>query len=284
MRKSETAIRFVLLCSAAVALLAVGTITYFIFIAGLPALTREGAIGFITGSTWDVRDQVYQVFPFIVGTFSVTMGALVLGVPLGLATAIFLAEFAPKRVARLVRPAVGLLAGIPSVVYGFFGIVVLVPRVRALFGGTGYGIATASMILAVMILPTIISISEDALHAVPKEYREGSLALGATRWHTVSRVVLPAARSGVVTAVILGMGRAIGETMAVIMVAGNSKALPKSIFDTTRTLTSAIAIDMSYASGLHRQALYATAIVLLLFIVLINGAVGLTKRREGVQS
>ncbi len=281
MRRRETTVQFLLLCSAAVAILAVGLITYFIVVTGLPALAQDGPLRFISGTNWDVRDNVYQVFPFIVGTVAVTLGSLTLGLPLGLATAIFLAEFAPARVARLVRPAVQLLAGIPSVVYGFFGIVVLVPLVRDTFGGTGYGIATASIILAVMILPTIISISEDALHAVPKEYREGSLALGATRWHTVSRVILPAASSGIVTGVVLAVGRAIGETMAVIMVAGNSKALPKSIFDTTRTLTSAIAIDMSYASGLHRQALYATAIVLLVFIMMINGVVGLTKRKAG---
>jgi len=255
-------------------------ITVFIFMEGLPLIVHTGLKDFIFSTHWAPTKGHFGIFAMIVSSILVTLGALLLGVPLGLSCAITLAEFAPARVRRVLKPALELLAGIPSVVYGFLGVVWLVPLIREHLGGPGLSLLAASVILGIMILPTVISISIDALTAVPDIYREGSIALGATRWQTVRRVVLPAASSGIITAVILGMGRAVGETMAVIMVAGNALQLPTSILDPVRTLTSNIALELAYAAGRHREALFATGIVLFVIIMLLNLSATLITRRR----
>lgn len=269
-----------LLLNAFLAVFIVGLITIFIFKEGLPVMLKTGLQHFIFGQQWDPLNGIFGIFTMIVGSFAVTLGALVLGVPLGVACAIFLAEIAPLRVTKFIRPAIELLAGIPSVVYGFFGLIIITPIIRVYFGGNGLSLLAGSIILAIMILPTVISISEDAIRAVPKEYKEGSLALGATHWQTINHVILPAAKSGILAAVVLGMGRAIGETMAVIMVTGNTVALPHSILDPVRTLTGNIAIEMSYAADDHRQALFGTGVVLFIVIMFINGALGALTRKK----
>ena len=216
----------------------------------------------------------------IVGSFWVTLGALFLGIPLGLACAIFLCEWTPPMAAMVLRPAIQLLAAIPSVIYGFWGLVVLVPLVRSYLGGPGLSIFSGSVILGFMILPTIISISEDSLRALPPSYKAGGLALGATHWQTIWRVLVPAAKSGIVASIILGMGRAIGETMAMIMILGNAVKIPSSFLDSARTLTTNIGIEMGYASGDHRQALFATGVILFLIIMILNSlAIVLSRRR-----
>ncbi len=255
------------------ALSAIGSlllITIFIFKEGLPLILHTGLGKFLLSSHWAPTKGHFGILAMIVSSLLVTLGALVLGVPLGLAGAIVLAEFSPERLKSLLKPTLELLAGIPSVVYGFLGVIWLVPLIRDHLGGPGLSLLTAAVILGIMILPTVISISIDALSAVPDLYRDGSIALGATQWQTVRRVVLPAASSGIITAIILGMGRAVGETMAVIMVAGNALKLPTSILDPVRTLTSNIALELGYASGLHREALFATGIVLFVIIMLLN--------------
>ncbi len=255
------------------ALSAIGSlllITIFIFKEGLPLILHTGLGKFLFSSHWAPTKGHFGILAMIVSSLLVTLGALVFGVPLGLAGAIVLAEFSPERLKSLLKPTLELLAGIPSVVYGFLGVIWLVPLVRDHLGGPGLSLLTAAVILGIMILPTVISISIDALSAVPDLYRDGSIALGATQWQTVRRVVLPAASSGIITAIILGMGRAVGETMAVIMVAGNALKLPTSILDPVRTLTSNIALELGYASGLHREALFATGIVLFVIIMLLN--------------
>ncbi len=255
------------------ALSAIGSlllITIFIFKEGLPLILHTGLGKFLFSSHWAPTKGHFGILAMIVSSLLVTLGALVFGVPLGLAGAIVLAEFSPERLKTLLKPTLELLAGIPSVVYGFLGVIWLVPLVRDHLGGPGLSLLTAAVILGIMILPTVISISIDALSAVPDLYRDGSIALGATQWQTVRRVVLPAASSGIITAIILGMGRAVGETMAVIMVAGNALKLPTSILDPVRTLTSNIALELGYASGLHREALFATGIVLFVIIMLLN--------------
>jgi phosphate ABC transporter permease protein PstC len=244
-------------------------ITVFIFREGAPLLFRAG-LGNFFSTTWEPAAGHFGIALMIVGSAVVTVGALLLGVPFGLACAIVLAEMAPARARLLLKPIIEILAGIPSVVYGFMGIVVLLPWIRTRLGGPGASALAGSIILGIMVLPTIIGISIDALQAVPNSYREGALAMGATRWQTIQRVVLPAARSGLVAAVILGMGRAVGETMAVIMVAGNSVQMPDSPLDPVRTLTANIALEMGYASGDHRAALFATAIVLFAIIMALN--------------
>lgn len=274
-RKSEFVIEKLLFLSAVAAIFIVLLISFFIFYEGLPIFSKYGLKSFLLGHKWYPEDNVFGIFPMIVGTFYVTLGALVLGVPLGLGCAIFLAEFAPKKLARLVRPGVELLAAIPSVVYGFWGMMVIVPWVRTYLGGPGFSILTGSIILAVMILPTIINISEDSIRAVPKEYKEGSLAMGANHWQTIKKIMLPTAKSGIIASVVLGMGRAIGETMAVIMVVGNVTAMPHSILDPVRTLTANVALEMGYAAGDHSQALFATGIVLFITIMIINFLVNL---------
>lgn len=244
-------------------------IIIFIFSEGLPSMESYGFLNFIFGSTWDPESGQYGVLPMIVGSLGITALALLMAVPLSLLCAIFMAEVAPQRMRKILKPVIETLAGIPSVVYGFFGLIVLVPFMRVQFGGTGFSMLTASVILTVMILPTIVSVSEDALRSVPSEYKEASLALGATHWQTIKNVLFPAAIPGVITAIILGMGRAIGETLAVIMVAGNVAQFPTSIMDPVRALTSNIALEMGYATGLHYSALFGTAIVLFIIIMLL---------------
>lgn len=242
-------------------------ILLFIFIEGLPAIQEYGLVEFLLGRVWDPSDGELGVFSMIVGSLFVTLIALAISVPLSVLCATFMAEVAGVRVRKFLKPVIQTLSGIPSVVYGFFGLVILVPFVRTHFGGTGFGVLTASLILSIMILPTIISVSYDALLSVPQEYREASLGLGATGWQTIRKVIIPAALPGIITAVILGMGRAIGETLAVIMVVGNVSMIPGSIFDPARTLTSNIALEMSYATGIHYNALFATAVILFILIM-----------------
>ncbi len=278
--KKELFIERVLLFLALSSIGSLVTITVFIFWEGIPLIAYTGLKNFLLSSHWAPTRGHFGILAMIISSVFVTLGALVIGVPLGLACAITLAEFAPERVKTLLKPTLELLAGIPSVVYGFLGVVWLVPLIRNYLGGPGLSLLAAAVILGLMILPTVISISIDALTAVPELYREGSLALGATMWQTVRRVVLPAASSGIITAVILGMGRAIGETMAVIMVAGNALSIPHSILDPVRTLTSNIALELGYASGRHREALFATGIVLFVIIMILNLSATLVARRR----
>ncbi|MCL6451557.1 MAG: phosphate ABC transporter permease subunit PstC, partial [Acetobacteraceae bacterium] len=251
------------------ALTILALITLFVAIEGMEAFARAGPLHLLLGSRWAPTQGDFGLLSMVVGSLLVTAGALAVGVPLGVGCATFLSELARPSLARSVKPVLELLAAIPSVVYGFIGLVILVPLVRQL-GGPGFSVLTASIVLALMILPTVASISYDAIRAVPWAYREASLALGVTRWRTTRMVVWPACRSGLLTAVVLGMGRAIGETMAVIMVAGNSIAIPRSILDPVRTLTSNIALEMGYATGLHRRALFASGLVLFVIILCLN--------------
>lgn len=259
---------------------ALAMITIFIVAEGVPFMARVGPLGFIFGMKWAPAQGHFGIFPMIVGSVSVTLGAVILGVPLAVACAIFLAEFAPGFLREVLRPAIQMLAGIPSVVYGFWGLVFVVPAIRDYLGGPGLSLLAGSIILAIMILPTVISISEVSLLCLPSLYREGALALGATHWQTIWGVLLPAARSGIVAAIILGVGRAVGETMAVIMVLGNAVALPTSILDPARTLTTNIGIEMGYASGEHQQALFATGTVLLVIIMVLNSLAQMAIRRK----
>lgn len=268
----EKSMQIVFFLAACASILAVGLICIFLFVNGLPALGEIGLFNFLAGRTWAPSDYPpsFGIFPMIVGSLYVTAGALLVGVPVGVLTAVFLARYCPQRLYAMIKPGVQLLAGIPSVVYGFFGLVVLVPIVRDYLGGSGFSIVSASLLLGIMILPTIIGVSEAALRAVPSQYYEGALALGATHERAVFSVVVPAAKSGILAAVVLGLGRAIGETMAVVMVAGNQARLPSRLTQGVRTLTANIVLEMGYASGLHREALIATGVVLFVFILLIN--------------
>ena len=259
---------------------ALALITVFIIANGVPIIAKVGVFDFVFGMKWAPTEGYFGIFPMIIGSISVTLGAAVLGVPVGICCSVFLAEFAPSAMSTIFRPAIQLLAGIPSVVYGFWGLLFIVPAVRNYLGGPGLSILTGSIILAIMILPTIISISEVSILALPKQYKEGALALGMTHWQTIYAVMLPAAKSGIVAAVILGIGRAIGETMAVIMVLGNAVAVPQSILDPVRTLTTNIGIEMGYASGEHQQALFATGIVLFIAIMLLNSLAQFITRRR----
>jgi phosphate transport system permease protein len=271
---------FFLLC-AAVAVAAVAVITLYIFIQGFPAMARIGVINFIFGKEWNPSANLFGIFPMIAGSVYVTAGAAAAGIPVGILTAVFLSELAPRRLVRLMLPAVELLAGIPSVVYGFFGLIVLVPMISERFGGAGNSLLAAILILGVMILPTVIRLTKTSLDAVPESYREGSLALGASKLETVFRVVIPAAGSGILSASALAVGRAVGETMAVILVAGNTPVLPSGITSSFRAMTSNIALEMGYAGGLHQGALFATGVVLFLFIMLLNAALHLIKNKAG---
>lgn len=277
----EKIMHIVFLCAALVSIAAVVLICLFLFVNGIPAMAKIGMFDFLLGTKWAPSNEPasFGIWPMILGSIYITTGAVILGVPIGIMTAICLSRFCNKKVYKIIKPAIDLLAGIPSVVYGFFGIVVLVPFVRNFFGGNGYGILTASILLAIMILPTIISVSESALNAVPNSYYEGSLALGATRERSVFRTVVPAAKSGILAGVVLGIGRAIGETMAVILVAGNSAVVPNSIFSGVRTLTTNIVLEMGYATDLHREALIATGVVLFVLILIINMLFAVIKNR-----
>jgi len=279
----EQIMRAVFTLSALAAILAVGLICVFLFAGGLPGMAKIGVFRFLFGKEWSPSDipPEFGILPMIVGSLYVTAGAVLVGVPIGIFTAVFMAKVCPKRLYKLLKPAIDLLAGIPSVVYGFFGIVVLVPVVRGLFGGNGSSILTASLLLGIMILPTVIGITESALRAVPGELYEGAVALGASHERAVFGVVLPAAKSGVMAAVVLGIARAIGETMAVKMVAGNQALLrlPSEFLKGVRTLTANVVIEMGYAEGIHREALIATGMVLFVFILLINLLFSLLNRR-----
>ena len=277
---SEKVMRIIFMLSATVSILAVIVICYFLAGQGLPAMVEIGVSDFLTGTLWKPLEGHFGIFPMIVGSIYVTAGAIILGVPVGLLCAIFMAKFCPRRLYSVLKPAVDLLAGIPSIVYGFFALMVIVPVVQELTGTSGKGILTASIMLAIMILPTIVSVSEASIRAVPESYYEGSLALGATHERSVFFATVPAAKSGIMAGVILGVGRAIGETMAVSMVAGNQSILPDSILSGVRTMTANVIIEMGYAEGLHREALIATAVVLFVFILIINISFSLLKRRD----
>lgn len=282
MEIQEKIIEKTLLFVALSSIMILGLITFFIFEQGLPLIWKIGPRAFILGERWVPSQGSFGILPMIVSSFWVTIGALALGIPLGLACAIFLCEWSPPSVGIVLRPAIQLLAAIPSVIYGFWGLIVLVPLVRNYLGGPGLSILSGSLILGFMILPTIISISEDSLNALPSSYKQGALALGATHWQAIWRVLIPAARSGIVTSIILGMGRAVGETMAMIMILGNAVKMPTSFLDSARTLTTNIGIEMGYASGDHRQALFATGVVLFIIIMLLNSlAIFFSRRRAG---
>ena len=278
-RYKETVMKYVFLLCACISVVAVLLICIFLFANGLPAISEIGFKEFIFGTKWKPTNDIYGIFPMIVGSIYVTAGAILIGVPIGILTSIFMSKFCGDGLYRILKPAVNLLAGIPSVVYGFFGLMVIVPFIRENFGGSGSSMLAASIVLGIMILPTIIGVSESALRSVPDSYYEGSLALGASHERSVFYAVFPAAKSGVMAGVILGIGRAIGETMAVIMVAGNQAVIPKSIIKGARTLTANIVLEMGYAADLHREALIATAVVLFVFILIINVSVSLIKRR-----
>jgi len=271
-RLQENLMQAVFLLSATASILAVALICLFLFANGIPAIGKIGVFEFILGQDWSPTDipPSFGILPMILGSLYVTAGAVLLGVPIGIYTAVFMARGCPKPLYKLLNPAVDLLAGVPSVIYGFFGLVVIVPLVRTLSGRDGSSILAASILLGLMILPTIIGITESALRAVPNELYENALALGASHERAVFRVMLPAARSGVLSAVVLGIGRAIGETMAVIMVAGNQPRMPDGILKGVRTLTANIVMEMGYAADLHWEALIATGVVLFVFILLMN--------------
>ena len=275
----EQAAHALFFLSACVSIMAVGVICVFLFANGVPAMAEIGLFDFLLGKTWRPGNDIYGILPMILGSIYVTAGAIVVGVPVGILTAVFMARFCPPKLYAVIKPAINLLAGIPSVVYGFFGLIVIVPMMAALFGGSGKSIATASVLLGLMILPTIIGVSESAIRAVPDSYYEGALALGASHERSVFFATLPAARSGIMAGVILGIGRAIGETMAVIMVAGNQASMPKGLFAGVRTMTANIVIEMGYAADLHREALIATAVVLFVFILIINLSFSILSRR-----
>ena len=276
----EQVMKGVFAAAAALSILAVALICVFLFANGVPAIQKIGAADFLLGQTWKPSNDIYGIFPMIVGSVYVTAGAVIKGVHLGILCAVFLGWFCPEKLYKVVKPAVELLAGIPSIVYGFFGLVVIVPIMQSLFGGSGKGILTASILLGIMILPTIIGVSESSIRAVPMAYYEGSLGLGATHERSVFFAVLPAAKQGILAGVILGVGRAIGETMAVVMIAGNQPVLPNSIFSGVRTMTANIVMEMGYAADLHRQALLGTAVVLFVFILIINLCFSMLKRRS----
>ena len=272
----EKIIETIFFLSACVAVLSVLVITVFIFIKGAPAIAEIGIKNFILGNKWNPSGDIYGIFPMIIGTVLSTIGAMTIGLPIGILTSVFISEVAPKWISNIVRPSVELLAGIPSVVYGFFGLIVVVPfigKIEKLLTGDNMGgnsLLATSIILGIMILPTVISISETSIRAVPKKYKEASLAMGATHMQTIFKVILPAAKSGIMASIVLGFGRAIGETMAVILVAGNTPKVPGSLFDSIRPLTANIAIEMGYASGLHQEALFATGVILFAIIMLLN--------------
>ena len=281
--KQDKAIAIALMLIALSAVSGLALITVFIFKEGLPLILKSGASGFFFSTDWDPKPGHFGIFSMIVGSLVVTAGAMIIGTVFGLGLAIVLTIFCPKELAAILKPLIELLAGIPSVVYGFIGVVTIVPFIRDYFGGPGLSVLATSIVLGVMVLPTVTSISIDALKSVPRSYWEGSIALGATEWQSTHMVMLKAARSGIVAAIILGMGRAVGETMAVIMVCGNTLEIPKSPLAPLRTLTSNIALEMGYATGEHREALSATAVTLFVIIMVLNIA-ALTIARRGMVS
>ena len=276
----ETGMKILFLIAACTSILAVALICIFLFANGLPAIAEVGPLKFLFGTDWSPLSNRFGILPMIIGSIYVTAGAILIGVPIGILCAVFLAEFCPKKLYKILKPAVELMAGIPSIVYGFFGLVVIVPIMQDLFGGSGKSVLTASVLLGIMILPTIVGVAESSIRAVPRSYYEGALALGATHERSVFKTVVPAAKSGITAVVILGVGRAIGETMAVMMVAGNQAVIPESIFSGVRTLTTNIVMEMGYAQDLHREVLLATGVVLFVFILIINLTFSLIKRKD----
>ena len=281
MKAREKVMEFVFLFTAVISIVAVALICVFLFANGIPAMNEIGFAEFLTGEKWKPGNNKYGIFPMIIGSIYVTGGALVIGVPIGILMSIFMAKFCPDRIYKVIKPIVDLLAGIPSIVYGFFGLVVLVPFIREHFKSNGQSILCAAILLGIMILPTIIGASEPAIRAVERSYYEGALALGATHERSVFTVVVPAAKSGIFASVILGVGRALGETMAVMMVVGNQPRVPDSFLKGVRTLTTNIVLEMGYATDLHREALIATGVVLFVFILIINLCFSLIKRKSG---
>lgn len=275
----EKVMKLLFFLTALVSIAAVILICIFLFASGIPAIKEIGVFKFLLGTSWKPANNLYGILPMIVGSFYVTAGALIIGVPIGILTAVFMARFAPRSIYAPLKAAVNLMAGIPSVVYGFFGLVVLVPFIREAFGGRGMSVLTASVLLGLMILPTIISVSETSIRAVPESYYEGGLALGASHERSVFFTVLPAAKSGIFAGVVLGIGRTVGETMAVMMVAGNQAVIPDSMLSGVRTLTTNIVLEMGYSTDLHREALIGTAVVLFVFILIINLSLSLWGRR-----
>ena len=266
----EQFVKWLLVAFALSSLLFLFIIFIFILAEGLPLFLKVGFKDIILGFKWAPTKGSFGIFPMIVSSFLVTVGALLIGAPMGLSCAIYLSEYSGRRTQMILKPALELLAGIPSVVFGFLGVIYIVPLVRNYLGGSGFSLISTSLVLGVMILPTIISISFDALMSVPKTYREGSFAMGATKWQTIYKVILPSAKSGILASFILGMGRAIGETMAVIMIAGNALRIPTSILDPLRTLTGNIALELAYATGDHRMSLFSTGVVLMVIIMILN--------------
>lgn len=276
----EKTVEGLFLLSACVAILSVIIITIYVFAKGTPAIFKIGVWEFISGTEWQPLAGIFGIFPMIVASVLGTLGAIFIGVTVGIFTAVFLAEIAPNWLGNIFRPAIELLAGIPSIVYGFFGLVVVVPLISKYLGGPGNSLLAGIFILGVMILPTIISISETSMRAVPEAYKEGSLALGATHVQTIFRVIIPAAKSGIMAGIVLGIGRALGETMAVILITGNTPLIPGSILAPVRTLTANIALEMGYASGLHQEALFATGVILFIFIMILNIFLNLLIQRK----
>lgn len=277
----EDIMKFIFILSALTSIVAIILICIFIFSGGIPFIKEYGLKNFLLGTQWKPSNSPasYGILPIILGSLYVTIGATIIGVPIGVLTATYLAKFSNEKLYKFLKPSVNLMAGIPSIVYGFFALTVIVPFIRDIFGGTGMNIITASILLGIMILPTIIGISESSIRAVPESYYEGSIALGASHERSIMAVVLPAAKSGIISSIILGIGRAIGETMAVILVAGNQARMPAGITKGVRTLTTNIVIEMAYAADTHREALIATALVLFIFILIINGIFSIVKRR-----
>ncbi|AEZ62981.1 phosphate ABC transporter, permease protein [Streptococcus infantarius subsp. infantarius] len=278
--KKEKIMQGLFFLTACISIVSVLLICIFLLANGLPAIKEIGIKNFLLGEIWRPSSNEFGILPMIVGSLYVTLGALVIGVPIGIFTAVFMAKFCPPVLYKLLKSAINLMAGIPSVVYGFFGLVVLVPFVRNYIGGYGMGVLTASILLGIMILPTIVSVSESAIRAVPNHYYEGGLALGASHERSIFFVVLPAAKRGILASVILGLGRAVGETMAVIVVAGNQAILPSSLTSGVRTLTTNIVMEMGYSSGLHRQALIGTAVILFLFVLIVNIIFSLLRKED----
>ncbi len=275
----EKTMHIVFMVAASMSILAVVVICVFMFANGVPAIKEIGVADFLLGKEWKPNQNLFGIFPMIIGSIYVTAGAIIVGVPIGLLCAIFMAKFCPEKLYKILKPAIDLLAGIPSIVYGFFGLMVIVPIMQSMIGGSGKGIITASILLGIMILPTIISVAETNIRAVPESYYEGALALGDTHERAVFKAVVPAAKSGILAGIILGIGRAIGETMAVIMIAGNQPVMPESPLDGVRTLTANIVLEMGYAADLHREALIATGVVLFVFILLINMLFSVVKKK-----
>ena len=277
----ESVMRIIFFIAACASVLAVVLICVFLFANGIPAMGEVGIFKFLLGTEWRPSNDIYGILPMILGSIYVTAGAIVVGVPLALLTSIFLAKYCPKKIYEVCKSGINLMAGIPSVIYGFFGLIVIVPLVKQIFNiRAGQTMLTASILLGIMILPTVVGVAESALQSVPESYYEGSLALCATHSRSVFFVMVPAAKSGIVAGIVLGIGRAIGETMAVIMIAGNQPAMPRGLLNGVRTLTSNIVMEMGYATGLHREVLIATGVVLFVFILLINLIVTVLKRRD----